>query len=171
MKSSPPNGRPAFTLLELVIVVCIIAILSVSLLVNFKGNVAKSRVDDQVVQIVHLLEEARSYSLTNFLVNDTEPASYYVVTITSAGMTLKAYVNATTTTTLQSVTMQTGYSITGISATERIFYFPPTGEICFDAAACTSTDTELTLTVSDSTGSYTQDIYFNKFGGAPEIVE
>lgn len=166
MKSS----ARAFTFIELLISITIIAILSIGVAINFKESIVKANLEDHVSQIVHILQQARGYSLTNFLVNDTEPADYYVVTITSSAITLKVY-GATDNETLESMSMDTGYTITGITSPERIYYFPPTGEICFTAAACTSADTELTLTVTDSTGNYTQDISLSKFGGSPELEE
>ncbi len=171
MKSSP-RQQPAFTLIELIICVCIIAILSVALLVNFSGNVTRARLDDQVVEIVHLLEQARSYSLTNFLIDDITPAEYYLVTVNATGITLDAQgATATDVETLESVTLSSNFSITNITGSEYFYYFPPSGEICFDTEACDSGINDVSFTVVDSTAVYSQEITLNKFGGAPEVEQ
>lgn len=165
MKSSPR----AFTLLELVICICIVAILSVTLMVNFKGSFLKANFDDQVVQVVHILEQARSYSLTNFLVNDTEPAEYYLLTVSSTGITLVA--QASVSSTLETVVLDSDISISSITGSESVYYFPPTGEICFDTLDCDSGINDISFTIVDSTGTYSQVISLNKYGGAPEVEE
>lgn len=164
MKSS----HRAFTLIELCVSILIVAILSVALVVNFGGASRKANFDDQVVQIVHLLEQARSYSLTNFLINDTEPVDYYLLTITSAGLSLDAY-GPTLDSALESVALDSNFSITVMTGYEYVFYFPPNGDICFATPDCDSSLTEISFILVDDTGTYSQVISMNKYGGFPEL--
>lgn len=164
MKSSPR----AFTLIELIISISIIAILSIGVAINFKSSLLKAKFNDEVLQIVHVLEQARSYSLTNFLINDTEPADYYLITITEAGVRLDVY-GPTLDSGLENAALDEDFSITGITGSEYAFYFPPSGEICFDTPDCASGINEISFTVVDSTGEYSQEISLNKYGGGPQL--
>lgn len=159
---------PAFTMIELLIGIIIIAVLSVAIAVNLSRGALKANFDDQVVEIVHVLEQARSYSLTNFLISDTEPADYYLITVTSAGVRLDAY-GPTLDSGLENVTLDDGFSIEDITGSEYAFYFPPEGEICFDTPDCASGVNEISFTVVDSSGTYSSQITLNIYGGYPEV--
>ena len=160
----------AFTLIELLITIAIVAILSVGLAVNFRGSIQKAHFDDEVLGLVHILEQARSYSLTNFLISDTEPADYYLITVSEAGITLEAH-GATLDATMESVTLSDDFSITDVTGSQYIYYFPPTGLICLESADCTSTESEVSFTLVGADTTNSQVISLNKYGGAPEVEE
>ena len=145
----------------------IVAILSVAVVVNFGKSQLKANFDDQVIQIVHVLEQARTYSLTNFLIADTSPAEYYLLTVSSTGITLLAY-NSSTSSILETVTLDSNFSITG---SEEVYYFPPNGDICFDTPDCDSLATEISFTLVDSTATYSKEISLNMYGGFPEVEQ
>ncbi len=170
MKSSPR----AFTLIELAIVILIIAILTVALASSFfRGNLS-ARFNDQLTQVVQILEEARGYSLGSTLIEDSsspgtyEPAEHYRITIGSNQITLDA-VGPTIVTNIKTVTIEPGFVMRDITPTDRIFYFAPDGEICFDTYLCDSGITRMSFILSDSTNTYTQTIRINQFGGYPEL--
>lgn len=160
-------------MIELLISIVIIAVLSVAIAVNLSRGALKANFDNQLVEIVHVLEQARSYSLTNFLIEDpsdgsTEPADYYLITVTSAGVRLDAY-GPTLDFGLENVVLDDGFSIDAITGSEYAFYFPPEGEICFVNPSCPSGTTEISFTVVDSSGTYSSQITLNIYGGYPEV--
>ena len=164
MKSSPR----AFTFVELLIAILIVAILSIALLTNFQRSRLKANFDDQVTEVVDILQKARSYSRTNMMVLDTEPADYYLLTISSSGITIDAY-GPTVDEGIESMSLDSGFEIDNTSGVDHVFYFPPSGEICMDTPDCASGITEITFTVQDDDGTYTKDITINVYGGYPEL--
>ncbi len=157
-------------MIELLIAIIIIAVLSIALAVSLSRGVLKAKFDDQVLQVVHVLEQARTYSLTNFLILDTEPADYYLISVTSAGVMLDAY-GPTLDYGLENVALADGFEIEDITGSEYAFYFPPDGEICFDTPDCASGITEISFTLVDSSGTYSSQITLNIYGGYPEVEE
>ncbi len=164
MKSSPR----AFTLIELTIAIVIIAILTVALATSFYNGNLSARFNDERTKVVNVLEEARGYSLGSILIDETEPTDYYLITVSSSGITLDAY-GPTLDELKSSYYLEDGFNIDDITGSEYIFYFPPNGEICFETPDCSSTLTEISFTLNDDTGTYSQLIKVNKFGGYPEL--
>jgi prepilin-type N-terminal cleavage/methylation domain-containing protein len=172
MKSSPR----AFTLIELIISLLFIAILAMALYSNFSRGVLKARFDDEVVAITDIIEEARGYSFTSVLIEDTEPTDYYLLSIETTGISLEAYAtnaSGTVSETIKEITFDTRFTI---DAPESIYYFPPEGDICFqfiDAEDfdCDPDINEIDFTLADSTGTYDQTININVYGGYPELED
>jgi prepilin-type N-terminal cleavage/methylation domain-containing protein len=161
MKSSPR----AFTFVELLIAILIVAILSIALLTNFQRSRLKANFEDQVTNIVRIMEEVRAYSRTGILVNGTDPANYYLLTIGSGELTIDIF-SDTSHETISEYELDAGFETNG--ADREIYFFPPNGEICF-SKYCTDSTTEYTFTVQDTSGTYTQDITINIYGGYPEL--
>lgn len=161
---------PAFTMIELLIAIIIIAVLSVAIAVNLSRGALKANFDDQLVGIVHVLEQARTYSLTNFLIEDTEPADYYLITIAETGVTLEAYGSSGLTSTLENVELADGFTISATSTTtlpQSIYYVPPDGDIYIESE--TSGITEFEFSVEDDSGTYSETVSLNIYGGYPEV--
>lgn len=179
MKSSPPRRsetevkqkggwKPqhcsAFTLIELVIAIAIIGVLSVILATRFTQGISRAKFENQVVGVVRILEEARAYSLSNYLVNDTEPTEYYLLAITETGATLEAY-GETEVETLSSFTLNDEFEI---SEPYDIYYYPPYGEICI--TSCGNGITEVDFDLDDYTGGNQAVFVVSIYGGYPEVT-
>ena len=159
------DSKPAFTMIELLIAIIIIAVLSVAIAVNLGRGVLKARFDDQLIEIVHIIEQARSYSLNNYLIGDTDPAEYYSLAIDSSGLTLTAH-GASSSISLEEVELEDGFTITVI-VDNTIYYVPPYGSIYIGSE--TSGTTELLFMVGDDSGTYSALITLNIYGGYPEV--
>ncbi len=161
--------RHAYTLIEILIVISVIAILSVSLVFSFGGLQKKANFDDQKIQTLHLMQKARSLALSSMVVNDDtsnpEPTDYYLLAITPITLTLSAHGTEGTDLSLDTLDFGTDYSI---DKSLDIYYFPPNAEICFTDPECTDvSDQTFTLTSSDSKHSATFSITAQ--GGYPEV--
>lgn len=156
---------PAFTMIELLIAIIIIAVLSVAIAVNLSRGALKAKFDDQVLQVTHIIEQARSYSLNNYLINDTDPVEYYLLTVAPTGLTLEAY-GASSPATLEEVTLEDGFVIS-ITTDDTIYYVPPYGQIYIESE--TSGTTELPFVISDENGTYNTIVTVNIYGGYPEV--
>lgn len=157
--------RPAFTLIELLLVIMIIAITSAALAVSTRTATLKAKFDDQILNIRRIVEEARGYSLSNTLVNDLTPAEYYLLSITTTGLSLSAVAEDGTTEELDSFTYLTGYAM---SEPMEVYYIPPYGEVCF-AYPCDDVLTEDSVTFSDTGANYEAMITIDIYGGFAEI--
>ena len=80
----------AFTLIELMIAIIIIAVLTTGFALTFQRATLKATFDDQVTQITAIIEKAGSYALSNYLVNEADPAEYYYLYIRTDTITLSA---------------------------------------------------------------------------------
>ncbi len=157
----------AFTLIELMIVVMIMAILSVALMVTTQRGILKATFDDQVIEITGLIEKARGYALSNYLVNDTEPAEYYRLRVQTGQMSLIA-MGETDSETLVTLTYEGDCSM---STNTSVYYIPPNGDICFNSS-CSSSTTSKTFTFSsDDYDTYQTQFTITKYGGYPELLE
>lgn len=157
---------PAFTMIELLIGIIIIAVLSVAIAVNLSRGALKANFDDQVLQVVSIVEQARNYSLNNYLINDTDPAEYYLLTIAPTGLTLEAHGASASSVTLEEVTLEDGFVIS-VTTDDTIYYVPPYGQIYIESE--TSGTTELPFIISDENGTYNTVVTVNIYGGYPEV--
>lgn len=158
----------AFTFIEMIIVVFILAILSVSLSVAYQKVRLKVRFDANVSTITNLFQKARSLSLATVLVGGTEPVEYYALTITEEEMMLIAQ-GSTLDDTLGSFTYDADMSIT--SGDLSIYYFPPYGEVCIGLSTCDSGATEAVLTFDDDSGTYSTEFTLTAVGGFVEVEQ
>lgn len=157
----------AFTLLELLIVIVILALLSLLMAFSFNGIRNSVKFDNAKNDLVNIIQKARSLSLSNILINDTTPTDFYLLTLAPSGATVKAYgINSSgveVNDTLETLTFETGITLGG---TQKVYYFPPYGDVCF-SAACSETDTSKSLTFSSEKESVT--ITIEKSGGYVNI--
>ena len=157
----------AFTLIELMLVVVIMAILSTALFLTTQRGILKAEFDDQVTEITGLIEKARGYALSNYLVNDLEPAQYYQLHIEATRIRLIAVGESGTNVseTLETLTYESDFRMGGATS---IYYFPPNGDVCF-TKTCTGTTTYKSLTFHDPDYTYQTKFTVTKYGGYPEI--
>ncbi len=159
----------AFTLIELTITIVILAVITVALASRFAQGNASARFNGQIREIEQIIQRARGYSLSSTLISDTEPADYYVLTLSSTSMVLEAY-GPTLSEEVSRYDAARGLELKDYTA-EHIYYFPPDGEICFEDSACTSSLTEISFLLTDDTNELKQPFTINKYGGYPETED
>lgn len=161
--------RPAFTLIELLLAIIIIAVLSMALLTSFRNATLKARFDDELTTINRIVGKARGYALSNYLVNDdtSKPAEYYLVSFTVNDIGLAAVATDGTVEKLENHTFNTAFAInTPLDA----YYFTPDGNVCF-SADCSDGLIEDTVIFSDTGGTYSSTITISVYGGFVEIED
>ncbi|MFA6023708.1 MAG: type II secretion system protein [Candidatus Gracilibacteria bacterium] len=158
----------AFTLIELSIVIVIFAIVSAAVAVSTSRGILKARFDGELANVTAMIEKARAYSLNQLVVQDSEPAEYYLLTVNPTGLVLEAH-GSTEEEEVESLILPEDFSLTTMGSA-AIFYFPPDGTICFENENCTSALTEILIVLTENTGTYTQVIRMNAAGGYPEMV-
>jgi type II secretory pathway pseudopilin PulG len=158
----------AFTLGELMIAIMIIAILSISMVVNFSRSEQKAIFDDYRAQILAVMQQARGLSLSNILVEEStrEETDYYVLELKTDGITLTAWGVDGSDVDIVDFDFEEGYEFT---TDTYIYYFPPFGDICFtNDPTCSGGTTGKTFTFQSTDGNYSQRYAFTIYGGYPE---
>ncbi len=160
----------AFTFIELIIVVIIMAILSISLAVAYQNVQLKVRFDAHVSTITELFQQARTLSLSTLMINGTDPTYYYALSLGTTSVTLKAYATDTSVTqTLETFTYDSDMRLT--SSAIAIYYFPPSGEICIGSASCSSGATEANITFGSRSGTYSTEFTITTAGGYVDVEQ
>lgn len=145
--------KKAFTLLELMIVITIMAILTMALVFSFNNATLKAKFDNEKTKITNIVAQARSKSFSNILLESGEVAEYYLLTIDTTKSTLTA-VNETTSEIIDTFDYETGIFITDKI---EVYYFPPYGEVCFDID-CVSTEESISTRLTDNNSVYMSTI-------------
>ena len=166
--------KPAFNLIELLITTTVVAILATVAAFSFSGAKNGATFNDQKTKVVDMLQQARSYSLSNVLVDSGtgEATDYYRLDIGENTLTLTAVGTSGTisATELDSIELLDGYRIEFSSGAPdlEIYYFPPYGEICFSASNCSDSTTEKSFVLSGP-DEREATITLNVFAGYPEV--
>lgn len=159
--------KPAFTLIEILIVVILMAILTMTVAVSFDRSHDKAVFRDNQTEIINIFQKARSLAISNLLTEGDE-ALYYLVEITEDFIYL--WTEGAAGGSEELARFYYDDDITVEPALE-IFYFTPYGDVCFDIG-CTDTDTEKTFTISSTSNTgYTATISISTFSGLPELVD
>lgn len=166
--------QPAFNLIELLITTVIVAVLATVAALSFSGAKNGAVFNDQKTKVVDLLQQARSYSLSNVLVDSSteKTTDYYILEIDENTITLSAIGTSSTTSTteLTSLELQEGYTFALPSGASKIeiYYIPPYGEICFYAYDCSDSTEEISFILSGP-DDRKATITLNVFAGYPEV--
>jgi prepilin-type N-terminal cleavage/methylation domain-containing protein len=175
MNAKMKNSR-AFTLIELLIVMTIMAFLSVALAVSFSGANQKAAFDDQKLQLINLIQTARSRAFSNMLSSSGEPTEYYVLLITPTFAQVEAHYSDTASdfAVLDKFTYASGYEASGLvpgPELMKVYYTPPTGEVCFGSLCPTTSDatTEKTVIFKNKAGTLSITITVDRYGGFADV--
>ena len=168
-----PRHRPAFSFVELLVVMMILAILTVALAIAYQRIQLKVRYDANVSSITELFQRARTMSLSTVLINDTEPVEYYLLAVNNHDISLVAQ-GDTLSETLDTFEYDADMEM---SDELEIYYFPPFGEVCLGVYLCRDSsftgtvETENTTTFSDRTGAYEAEFTITNTGGFVEVEQ
>ncbi|MEK7146233.1 MAG: type II secretion system protein [Patescibacteria group bacterium] len=163
----PSQKNPAFTLIEILIVVILMGILTATVAVSFTRSKDKAVFRDNQTQIINMFQKARSLAISNLLTEGDE-AIYYLVEITEDFIYLWTEGEAGGSEELDRFYFDDDITVTPAL---EVYYFTPYGDVCFDID-CTDTDTEKTFTISSTSSTgYTATISISTFSGLPELVD
>ncbi len=157
----------AFTLVELLIVIVILAVLCVLLATSYIKLASAARFNNAKTDIVNMIQKARSLALSNILINDDPdyPTEYYVLTLEADEVTIDAYASDGTHESLETLTLDSSFRF---SSPIEAYYFPPYGAVCFNGETCADTSTSKTTTLTD-TYSHTATFTIDVNGGYVEV--
>lgn len=162
------NENRAFTLIELLLVIVIMAIITVGFALSMQKSTLKSTFDDQVLNIRRIIEKTRDYSLSNYLVNDDldAPAEYFRLSLATNSASVVAVAANGDEESLDSYVFQSGFAM---GSELEVYYFPPYGEVCF-SSDCSDVLPEASTIFKDADDTYEAEITINTYGGYPDIV-
>ncbi|MBT4385113.1 type II secretion system protein [Candidatus Peregrinibacteria bacterium] len=187
MKSAR-HTKPAFTLIEVIVVTSMVAILSMGFALNIDKIRKRGNFHAVQNEIVGVLQNARSLSLSNQLrTNEGDgidyPVKYYRIMIKENGLGLDAYLDMPgadplpqenlTLVDFDSMTEE-DFSIIDNMVADRnllVFYFPPYGEICFNNKDCSSASIEKTFRFHTDDDEFATEMTLSIHGGTVEINE
>lgn len=150
-------AKPAFTFVEIVIVILLIAIFASGFALSYENSREKVTFDSDQQRVLSIIQKARNLSLTNLEVNDKQ-ADYYHLAIATSGITLTGYDIDGGTSAIDSVTFSTGI------ISDRSFsvdYAPPYGEVTINSGGPT-------FIMSDTNGN-TSTIRISPNGGFADV--
>ncbi|QQR54823.1 prepilin-type N-terminal cleavage/methylation domain-containing protein [Candidatus Peregrinibacteria bacterium] len=169
---APSYKKPAFTFIELVIVILIMSVLAVTLALAYQRVQLKVRYDAHVNTITDFFQRARSYSLSTLMVNGAEPTQYYLLEVFEDGINIVAH-SENLSQVLDSYTFDEDIRF---QRELEIYYFPPSGELCLGMSHCydpnyTGTpSTEQSSILSDASQTYSTEFSITQTGGFIEIT-
>lgn len=180
--------RPAFTLIEVLVVSMIIGILAITMAVSFSGSRENAKHNSNKDEIYNFFQKARGLSFNSVFVNGSEELDYYLMTVGEDEMTLVAVGTGSETEEVASVDVADDLMITFENYYEgaseiTLYYFPPYGTLCFqdDLSGCDEKPTWATVEVGDTiyveliseNGEEEYNVVFSidKHGGFVEIEE
>lgn len=168
-------SRLAFTLLEVTIVILIMAIMTATLAWAFRRSQVRSQFDAQVTEIVGLFQEARALSLSQVIVNGTDPADHYILTVEQNELRLEAAYDSGSET-LDNISLDYNWfiSLNGQEAAEEaieFFYYPPEGDICIAGDCSNNAETAAVFYLVDDENELSTQFTVSVFGGYPELLE
>jgi type II secretory pathway pseudopilin PulG len=144
-------------------VIVLVAVLSVLLVTSFVSLSSNARFNNTKTQIVNMIQKARSLSLSNILINDTDPTDYYKLTLTGQTVTIDAYGTVPTNTeSIGILNLDTDFSF---ASTLDVYYFPPYGDVCFNASNCSDSSSTAAVILSNADATKTATFTFDVNGG------
>ena len=146
-------AHPAFTFVEIVIVMLLIAMFSAGFSISYSNSQKKTTFDSDQNKTLSIIQKARNLSLTNLEVNSKQ-ADYYRLSIATSGLTLTGYDIDGGTSSIDSVTFSTGITS---NTSFSVDYAPPYGEVTINSGGPT-------FIMSDTNGN-TSTITISAFGG------
>jgi type II secretory pathway pseudopilin PulG len=153
--------------MEMMIAITIIAILTVTLAYSFSAARDSANFKDQKLQILNIVQEARSLSLSSMLTEGGEVVEHYELAIESDVIRLEARGGNGGRTEINRVEFENGFEI--LSGDHEIYYIPPYGEVCIDdTPPCDGNTTEASFILQSPSG---QEATFtiSKYGGYAEV--
>ena len=163
------NPRPAYTLLEALIVAVLIAILSMGFTVSVQDVIERNALKSNETQVASLIQEARSMALSNKLVNGGN-VDFYILQLTATQIELMTDDG----TALSTVAFTKGVTASwegDCSGQWRIFYYTKDGSLSFDTpGGCTEDTRSREFTLHSPQDKYQARYSVDVYGGFPQAL-
>ena len=160
--------RPAFTLIEMMIAIIIIALLTIAMAFSFSGARDRSNLSDQKTQILNIIQEARGLSLSSLLTENGDVADYYELEIAEGDINLKAKAYQGGDILINRMDLEEEFEFEPFDFS--IYYIPPYGEVCIDdIPPCDGSTSEVSFTLQTEDGAQQAVFTITKYGGYPEV--
>lgn len=147
------RSHPAFTFVEIVIVILLVSMFSTGFAISYSNTKKKVTFDSDQSQVLSIIQKARNLSLTNLQVNSKQ-ADYYRLYVMASGVLLSGYDIDGDTATIDSFTFSTGITSDTVFSVD---YNPPYGEVTINTGGPT-------FILSDAYGN-TSTITISENGG------
>lgn len=161
--------RPAYTLLEALIVAVLIAILSMGFTVSVQDVIERNALKSNETQVASLIQEARSMALSNKLVNGGN-VDFYILQLTATQIELMTDDG----TALSTVAFTKGVTASwedDCSGQWRIFYYTKDGSLSFDnPGGCTEGTRSREFTLHSPQDKYQARYSVDVYGGFPQAL-
>ncbi len=171
--------RPAFTLIEILIVISLLGIISLGLALSFQYGRSRAEFKKAEYQLTNIIQRARELSLSNILITDYAQdfeTDYYQLQIREDGATLTAYGTSPAGELkpyeIEIINLNSDYGLS-IDSALNIYYIPPYGEICFtiNSANCDYSDgvTEKSFILSGQDSIQEKTFRLSIYSAYPEV--
>lgn len=162
--------RPAYTLLEALIVAVLIAILSMGFTVSVQDVIERNALKSNETQVASLIQEARSMALSNKLVNG-ENVDFYLLQLSNTDIELRTNDG----TVLSNVPLTKGvtadWEFDDCSEKWRIWYSTKDGSLSFDEpGGCASGARSREFTLHSPQDKYQAHYSVDVYGGFPQAL-
>lgn len=153
------SAKPAFTFVEIVIVMLLVSIFSAGFAISYSNNQKKVTFDSDKEKVLSIIQKARNLSLTNLMIG-TEQADYYQLVVSTSAATLTGVSIDGTSSVIETVTFSSGIEADSILSVK---YIPPYGTVTFVSNAHA-------VTIHDEDSTNTSTITISEFGGFAEAT-
>ena len=152
--------NPAFTLIEFLITLTIIALLSTVMVISFGGTRTRAEFKRYENQVTNIIQEARNLGFSN-IYTDGVAVDYYELGVQPDEITLRGYEDGVSTV-IDQVVLPDNYSI---DSSIDITYTPPNGEVSFADGS-----TSQTFHLLNNEANLSTTFVITVFGGGyPEV--
>lgn len=160
--------RPAYTLLEALIVAVLIAILSVGFTVSVQDVIERNALKSNEAQIVSLIQEARNMALSNKLV-DGQNVDFYTLQLSPSQIDLMTDDGTVLSTLVFTKGVTASWEFDGCSEEWRIFYYTKDASLAFDKpGGCAEGTRSREFTLHSPQDKYKTRYSVDVYGGFPQ---
>lgn len=165
------HKKTAFTFIELILVITLLAILSTAVILGWRQNQIHAQFRDLETKIISMIQKARGLSLSNLTIENADesiPVEYYLLNISETSLSIQAIGqdSAATAEEIDVLEFPEGFSL---DTTFEVYYFPPYGEVCWESDCPDDFEEEKTFTLSTEFSNENQEFGISIYGGYPEL--
>lgn len=163
--------RPAYTLIETVIVAVLIAVLSVGFTISVQDIVERNALKSNEARVVNLIQQARSMALSKKLLNGQE-VEFYLLELTAEAISLSSNDGTVLSNTAFTRDVTASWEVDICSDRWRVWYSTKDGSLSFDepAAGCDTDARSREFTLHSPQDKYQAHYSVDVYGGFPQAL-